>query len=109
MKKRIGSRLYNTDTAECIAESIGLYRQRNRQTYFIYDGQEIKPIEYNEAEKLLLEIGIKDTTTHKAGKNGQTKIGVSPAAADRLAAYCRINNITQKAVIESFINSLPLE
>lgn len=108
MKKRIGSRLYNTDTAECIAESIGLYRQRNRQTYFIYDGQEIKPIEYNEAEKLLLEIGIKDTTTHKAGKNGQTKIGVSPDAADRLAAFCRVHGVTQKKVIEDFIYSLEI-
>jgi len=109
MKKRIGTKLYDTETAVCLLPGRGLYKQGGRQTYFIYDGQEIKPIEYNEAEKILIAAGMTEITKHSADHKGRAKIGISPAAADRLAAYCRINNITQKAVIESFINSLPLE
>ena len=108
MKKRIGSKLYTTDTAECVDRSIGLYRQKNKQAYFICDGQDISPVSYDDAQKMLSKIGVQDVTKHKAGKNGQTKIGVSPAAADRLAAFCRVHGVTQKKVIEDFIYSLEM-
>ena len=114
MKKRIGTKLYNTETADCIIpnisltaqRTIGLYRQHNKQSYFVYDGEDIRAIDNIDAQAILSKYNITDTVSRKPGKNGDTKIGVSTAAADKLAAYCRTHGVTQKKVIEDFINTL---
>lgn len=105
MKKRIGTKLYNTDTAVCVLPDLNLYRQ-NIQTYFIFDEHEIKPIDYAEAESILKEHGLDNLAKRKPARNGVTSLHVSPSAADRLAAYCRSHNVTQKKVLEEFIATL---
>ena len=106
MKKRIGTKLYNTETADCVSAEIGLYRQHKKQSYFIYDGKNIKAIDNDAAKELLRQHGIQDVITRKPGKNGDAKLGVSPASADRLANYCRSHGVTQKKVLEDFISTL---
>lgn len=112
MKKRIGSKLYDTETAVCILPAYNLYRTQRKKTFFLFDGADITPVSYEDAEKMIMTFGSAEdqkSLYHVPTKKGNCMIGVDPAAADRLSAYCRKNNVTQKSVLESFINSLPLE
>lgn len=108
MKKRIGTKLYDTDKAVPVLPDRGLYKQGNRQTYFIFDGETITPIDFWEAEAFLEDAGIIEVTRHSQDLKGRAKIAVSPDAADRLAAFCRVHGVTQKKVIEDFIYSLEI-
>ena len=110
MKKRIGSKLYDTDTALCILPEKGLYRTRKNQTYFLYDEKTITPISYDEAAAMIQAAGGGDhLLRHRPDVKGRSKVNISADAADRLAAYCRRHGVSQKKVIEDFINSLPIE
>lgn len=110
MKKRIGTKFYDTNTAVLILPEIGLYRAKYQMTFFLYDGKIIQPISYSEAESLIKESCNQDALkmlNHKKNKKGNSMIAVSHLHADHLASYCRKNNISQKEVVESFIDSLP--
>lgn len=106
MKQRIGTKLYDTEKAICIIPEIGLYKQGKSQSYFLFDEQTISPLEFSEAQKILEEKGFSKITKHSADYKGRAKIGISPEAADHLAAYCRTHGVTQKKVIEDFIATL---
>ena len=109
MKKRIGTKLYDTDTAILVVPELNLYRTQKKQTYFYYDGEVITPIEYQEAEKVITKsnnINAINMLGRRGDRRGNSKIEISALAADRLAAYCRASGKTQKEVIEEFINSL---
>ena len=108
MRKRIGSKLYDTDTAIKIIPEINLYRAQRKQTYFYFDGLEITPVDFLEAEKLLTKYGLNNYLKHKSSVKGQTHIAISAASADRLSTYCRENNVTQKKVIEDYIDTLEI-
>lgn len=108
MKKRIGTKLYDTDKAELILPSAGLYKQSNKQTYFYYDGMTITPVKYDDALNLLQAAGIGDLAKHSADCNSRAKIGISPEAADHLSSYCRAHNVTQKKIIEDYIYTLEI-
>ena len=108
MIKRIGSKLYNTDTAICVLPEKGLYRTQRNQTYFLFDEENITPISYDEAAEMLKAAGGGDILTNRrADYKGRSPISISVDAANRLAAYCRAHDVSQKKVIEDFINSLP--
>lgn len=107
MKKRIGTKLYDTDTAICIDAGKGLYRTQRNQTYFLFDGEKITPVEYTEAAEMITAMGGDDLLRHRPDARGRGKIAVSAAAVDRLAEYCRTHGISQKKLIEDFIDSLP--
>lgn len=110
MKKRIGTKLYDTETAICVLPDQHLYRTQKKQTYFLYDGETITPVTYEDAVKMLTDGGADDSLTgHKASHKGMTVINVSPSAADRLAAYSRKTGIPMKKIIEDYINSLSIE
>lgn len=110
MIKRIGSKLYNTDTALCILPEKGLYRTQRNQTYFLYDEKTITPISFDEAAAMIQATGGGDhLLRHRPDVNGRSKINISADSADRLAAYCRTHGVSQKKVIEDFIDSLPME
>ena len=62
MKKRIGSRLYDTDTAEriCSIDGGSLYqkRTRNREWFAVYDDGTVRPLDvYDPLDRLLMETG----------------------------------------------------
>ena len=110
MKKRIGSKLYNTDTAICVLPDQHLYRAQKMQTYFRFDGETITPVDYETAVKMLADGGADDILTgHKASRKGYSSIGITPSAADRLAAYSRKTGIPMKKIIEDYIESLSIE
>ena len=110
MRKRIGSKLYDTDSALIIIPEKNLYRTQKNQTYFIYDGNNIFPLNYHEAEKIIYEFGNEETKkylSHKPDVYGRAKINISAASAERLSAYCRRHKVSQKQVVEDLIDSLP--
>lgn len=106
MKKRIGTKVYDTEKAICVLPDYGLYRQKTNQTYFLFDGETIKPLDFSEAKRILSENGIENITRRKPAKNGVVTIHISPEAADKLFSYCQEHGITQKKVIEDFIATL---
>lgn len=62
MKKRIGSRIYDTNTAEriCSIEGGSLYqkRTRNREWFAVYDDGTIRPLDpYDPSDQYLMETG----------------------------------------------------
>ena len=62
MKKRIGSKLYDTDTAELVCSIDGgqLYRKRtrDREWFAVFDDGSIRPLDvYNPLDMLLMETG----------------------------------------------------
>lgn len=110
MKKRIGTKLYDTDTAICVLPDHGLYRTKKNQTYFLFDGKQITPVEYDQAAEMITAAGAGDhLLKHKPDIKGRGKISVSAASMDRLAAYCRRHGVSQVSIIEAFIDSLPNE
>ena len=112
MKKRIGSKLYDTESALLLIPEKNLYRTQKNQTYFIFDGVNIIPLDYREAETMIHEFGIDDLKkflSHKPDNTGRARISISAASADHLAAYCRENQVTQKKVIEDYIETLPVK
>ena len=110
MKKRIGSNLYDTNTALCIIPEKGLYRTQKNQTYFLFDGEKITPLEYADAAEMITATGEGDhLLKHKPDNKGRGKISVSADLMDRLSDYCRRHGVSQKQVIEAFIDSLPEE
>ena len=108
MKKRIGTKYYNTETAICVLPEIGLYRTQKKQTYFFFDGKEITPISYDEAVKIITEHGGADNIrfNHTPTDKGRATISIPAQYVDKLAAYCRRNNVSQVKVITDFIDSL---
>ena len=108
MKKRIGTKLYDTETAICIDAEKGLYRTQRKQTYFMFDGKQITPIEYAEAVEMVTAMGGDHLLKHKPyGRGNNASIAVTASYVDRLAEYCRTHGISQKKLIEKFIDSLP--
>ena len=112
MKKRIGTKLYDTETAIYVIPEKNLMRAQKNQTYFYFDGKEIIPVEYETARRLIIDSGkpeLLELLSHKTNKSGQVAIMVSASSADHLSAYCRENGVTQKKVIEDFIATLPIK
>ena len=107
MKKRIGTKLYDTDTAICVLPEKNLYRTQHKQTYFLFDGAQITPVSYEEAAEMITAAGDGGhLLRHRPDVKGRSKIGISSDMADRLAAYCRRHGVSQISVIESFIADL---
>ena len=57
MKKRIGTKLYDTEKAAPVLPDLGLYKQGQKQTYFIFDGVTITPLSYEDAAAMLQTAG----------------------------------------------------
>lgn len=110
MRKRIGTKLYDTDRATLILPAVGLYKQPARLSFFLYDGGEgIRPVTVEEARGLVEQYGTADDMRHftrRGDRHGLSAIQISAEAADALEAYCERHGATQKSVIEGFIKSL---
>lgn len=106
MKKRIGTKLYDTDTAICVLPEKNLYRTQRNQTYFLFDGEQITPVEYDQAAEMITAAGKSDILKRQADYKGRSPVSVSVEMANRLAAYCRRHGVSQVSVIEAFIDDL---
>lgn len=106
MRKRIGTKIYDTTTAVCVIPELNLYKKLRSFDFFFFDGDTITPASYQEAEILLTQAQKTEFLKRKSAKDGFTCIGISASSADKLAAYCRKNGLTQKEVLEGFIDTL---
>ena len=107
MKKRIGTKLYDTDTAVLVLPENNLYRTQKNQTYFTFDGQTITPVEFDQAAEMISTAGAgDDLLKRRPNYKGKSTISISAEYATRLAAYCRRHNVSQISVIEAFIDEL---
>ena len=106
MKKRIGTKDYNTDTAILVLPDINLFRKSHSFDFFYFDGNTITPIEYDVAKEILIQSGKEEFLYRKPTKDGFVNIGISAPYANQLSEYCRKNNKSLKEVIESIIENL---
>ena len=108
MVKRIGSKIYDTDKAILVLEP-DLYKKINAFEFFRFNGKTITPIDFETAQKEIIDSNNQEAINHlsrKRDKQGNTHVAISAASADRLSAYCRQHHVTQKKVIEDFIETL---
>lgn len=112
MKKRIGSKLYDTDKAECILPEKKLYKQPKNRTFFTFDGTTITPISFEEAEEIIRGAGDPDLMALfdvKTDPRGYARVAITSEHYNKLSAYARATGRSMKSIIEEFINSLPAE
>ena len=113
MKKRIGSKLYDTDAAICVLPEQNLYRQRHKTTFFLFDGVQITPVDTDQAAEMIREYGSPADTAFLVSRNpdvqGRAAVSISADAANRLVEYCRQHGVSQKKIIEDFIYNLPVK
>ena len=60
MKKRIGTKLYDTDKGIPVLPEMGLYKQPLKRSFYLFDGEKITPVEYAEAEQMIKASGNAD-------------------------------------------------
>lgn len=111
MKKRIGSKLYDTDTAEQICPIDGghLYRKRtrDREWFAVMNDGTFRPLDvYNPLDMLLMETGRlpdaaledPDPQEYRVRLDRDTYTAISKAAKDR--------STSMTAIVRSLINYL---
>lgn len=112
MKKRIGTKLYDTDKAIPVLPEQGLYKQPNKRTFFLYDGEKITPIDYDTAADMIKQAENPDLLQYlevKQNSRGCASQMISIDKYNRLAAYAKKVGRSQKAIIEEFIDSLSID
>ena len=112
MKKRIGTKIYYTEKGIPVIPEAGLYKQPNKRTFYLFDGETITPLEYDQAAEMIRGTGnpeLLSILTRKADVKGDTCIKITVKHADKLAEYSRRVGISQKKIIENYIDSLSIE
>lgn len=111
MKKRIGTKIYDTEKGIPVIPELNLYKQPSKKTFYLFDGEKITPLTYEEAEEMIKSTERDDLLSmlgHKGDIKGNSCIKVSAVHADKLFHYSRITGIPQKTLIENFIDSLSI-
>lgn len=112
MKKRIGTKIYDTGKGIPVLPELGLYKQPNKRTFYLFDGEKITPISYDEAENMVRGAGRDDLLEifGTIGDNrGCTRITVKKDSYNKLFEYSRITGRSMKSIIENYIDSLSVE
>lgn len=117
MKKRIGSKLYDTDNGILIlkdaAPGQSLYKQPNKRTFYLFGGETISPLTFDEAAEIIRGVGDPDLVHFLEVKTSDRGcISIGSVTADRyhkLERIARARGVSMKSIIESFIDSLPEE
>ena len=112
MKKRIGSKLYDTERGIPVLPEQNLYKQPSKKTFYLFDGETITPISYEEAYNMVRGAGkedLLDKLGRKPDSRGNCSLKVSTEHADKLFEYSRITGIPQKTLLEQFIDSLSID
>lgn len=110
MKKRIGTKLYDTEKGIPVIPEIGLYKQPQKKTFYLFDGENITPLSFEETENVIRGAGRDDLLSmlkrsHDA--KGVTNLRIKAESVDKLAAYSRKTGQSMKSIIEAYIDSLP--
>lgn len=112
MKKRIGPKLYDTDKGIPVIPEKNLYKQPLKRTFYLFDGETITPVSFDQAADMIREAGDPDLLRYinaKPNDRGVLNISIAAEQYEKLAAYSRRTGISMKALVESFIDSLPEE
>lgn len=111
MKKRIGSKLYDTEKGVPVLPEKNLYKQANKRTFYLYDGKQITPLTFEEAADMIRGAGDPDLEKYlevKVTARGCVSVGVvTTDHYHKLEQYARREGRSMKSIIESFIDSLP--
>lgn len=112
MKKRIGTKLYDTEKAIPVLPEQGLYRQQKNRTFFFFDGETITPIEFDEAKAIIEEAGDPELLQFlqvKPNNRGCAGLMVSIDKYNKLSAYAAYVGKPLKAIVEEYIDSLSID
>ena len=110
MKKRIGTKLYDTDNGIPVLPEKNLYKQPNKRTFYTFDGETITPVDFDKAAEMIRETGDPDLLQYiqvKFDDRDCARVGVSREHYMRLSEYSRRTGVSMKSLVESFIDSLP--
>ena len=113
MKKRIGTKIYDTEKGIPVIPELNLYKQPNKKTFYLFDGEKITPISYDEAAEMIRGTGNPELEKilHHAplGDRNVTNLRINVNSVEKLAAYSRKTGIPMKRIIEAYIDSLSIE
>ena len=112
MKKRIGSRNYDTDTSELICSIDGgrLYRKRSRdrEWFAVMDDGTIRPLDvYNPLDVLLMETGrLPEGALDDPEPAYADRIRVDPETHARISAAAKAQGVSMAAIVRALAQSL---
>lgn len=112
MKKRIGTKLYDTEKGIPVIPEAGLYKQPNKKTFYLFDGEKITPINYAEAETMIRGAGNPELLKffeNKPSNRGCVTVTITLEKYKKLEQFARAENKSMKSIIEDFIDSLSME
>lgn len=113
MKKRIGTKIYDTDRGIPVLPELNLYKQPSKKTFYLFDGETITPLTYEEAEEMIKGAGNPEVEKilHRVplGNRNVTNLRINIESVEKLALYSRKTGIPMKRIIEDFIDSLSIE
>lgn len=113
MKKRIGSKLYDTDNGILVMPDVtpgnSLYKQPKNRTFYFFDGEKITPVEFSEAAELIRGAGDPDLLKMleiKPSNRGCATLSVTVDRYYKLERVAKARGVSMKSIIENFIDSL---
>ena len=117
MKKRIGSKLYDTDRGELILQNPitgqDLYKQPKKRSFYLFDGGTIEPLTFDQAAEIIHSKGDPELYRYLEVKpSPRGCVSVASVSLDhfrKLERYAKSNGVSMKSVIESLIDTLPEE
>ncbi len=111
MKKRIGSRIYDTDTAEYIAAIDGgqLYRKRtrDREWFAVMEDGTIRPLDpYNPMDMLLMETGHLPAEALEEPEPQEFRVRIDQDTYNRIAAASKKRSCSMAEVVRQLSQTL---
>ena len=112
IKKRIGSKLYDTTTSECLGEIEGgiLFqkRSRDREFFAVMDDGTIRPLDvYDPDDRLLMETGHLPADALDDPKPAYAdRIRVDPETHARIAAAAKARGVSMAAIVRDLSQTL---
>lgn len=111
MKKRIGSKFYDTERGIPVLPEQNLYKQPSKKTFYLFDGEKITPVSNDEAYNMVRGAGKNELLSmfeNKANNRGCVTVTITLDRYYKLQQYARENNTSVKSVIEMFVDSLEM-
>lgn len=110
MKKRIGSKIYDTEKGIPVLPEKGLFKQPKNRTFYLFDGKQITPISFDEAAEMIRGAGDAEAEKLlgvKTDPRGCVRLAVTLDRYYKLERYAAAHNVSMKSIIEAYIDSLP--